>query len=228
AELDVYAERVSDPYVRSWQMFTQGPRLSASGDLEAVGRLGVDLETQADALGIPAWGRLVGVWLRASWTLHAGHAEEFLAQTGTFEALPNGEAARAFICAVNGLNDEAREAAKKYLERFRLEGEEWADRVGLIYVLDVAIRLEDRALTQKLAARLDGMLPFSNNNFGTSRGRILGRAAMLLDDPEKARAHFEDGLAVARKIEHRPESALVRYETARLLFEHYPDERAAA
>src|SRR5439155_19748905 len=90
AELDVYAERVSDPYVRSWQMFTQGPRLSASGDLESVGRLGVDLETQADALGIPAWGRLVGVWLRASWTLHAGHAEEFLAQTGTFEALPNG------------------------------------------------------------------------------------------------------------------------------------------
>jgi class 3 adenylate cyclase len=43
-----------------------------------------------------------------------------------------------------------------------------------------------------------------------------------------ARKNFEDGLAAAQKLGIRPEVAIIRQELARLLFEHFPNERAAA
>jgi serine/threonine protein kinase/class 3 adenylate cyclase len=228
AELDAYADRVEDPYVRSWQIFSMTTRASFTGDLEGCIDAGINLEQRADALGIPAWGRLVGTWCTGGGRLYTGRMEEFLDRQWAFEALPYGEANNAFIQMVNGRVDEARATVGKYMERLRSEDDEWGDRIGLMYILDVALRLEDRELVAALRARLQDMLPYSNNNFQQTRGRILGRAAMLLDDPAAARAHFDDGLLWARKIGIRPEIALLRFELARLLFEHYPDERAAA
>jgi class 3 adenylate cyclase len=228
AELDAYADRVADPYVRSWQLFCEATRRAFTGDLERGVAIGVDLEQRADALGIPAWGRLVGAWCTGAERIYTGRVEEFYDRLWAFEGLPYGDANTAFILAVGGRREEARAAAEKYLERLRSEGEEWGDRIGLIYVLDIAIRLEDRELASAMYVRLQDALPYSNNNFMQTRGRLLGRAAMLLEEPEAARAHFEDGFAVARKIGHRPETAFLNYEMARLLFEHYPDERAVA
>ena len=227
-ELDAYADRVPDPYVRSWQVFAQGTRLVFAGELEQNVQLGLDLEERADALGIPAWGRLVGTWCRGGGVLLTGQIEQFVERRWAFEALPYGDANVAFILAAAGHVEEAREAVAQALERLQSNGEEWADRAGVTFLLDAAIRLGDADLARKLSQRLDTAPPYSNNNFTQTRGRILGRAAMLLDDPQAARAHFDDGLAVAQKIGIRPEIALVRHEMARLLFEHFPDERAAA
>jgi serine/threonine protein kinase/class 3 adenylate cyclase len=228
AELDAYADRVEDPYVRSWQIFAQGTRLVYAGELEQCIQLGTDFEQRAEVLGIAGFGRLVATWARGGAILYLGITEQFVERQWAFEALPYGDTNIAFVYAASGRLEEARAAVGKALERMRSQGEEWSDRIGLTYLLDVAIRLEDTELASTLSARLQDALPFSNNNFVQTKGRLLGRAAMLLGDPQAARAHFEDGLAVARKIGIRPEIALLHYEMTRLLFEHHPDERVAA
>jgi class 3 adenylate cyclase len=97
-----------------------------------------------------------------------------------------------------------------------------------MYLLDAVIRLEDRERARELSQRLEGALPYSINNYGQSIGRLRGRAAMLLGEPQAARAHFEDGFDIARKIGVRAEIAFLNHEMARCLFEHFPDERTTA
>jgi class 3 adenylate cyclase len=159
---------------------------------------------------------------------YTGRLEDLRDRLWAFEALPYGDANIAFIHAGSGRLDEARAGIEKYVEGIRSKGDEWADRIGLMYVLDVAVRLEDVELASAFYERLQDAMPYSNNNFMLSKGRLLGRAAMLLGDRQAARAHLDDGFAVARKIGSRPEIALLNYEMARCLFEHYPDERNAA
>jgi class 3 adenylate cyclase len=95
-------------------------------------------------------------------------------------------------------------------------------------LLDASVRLEDEQLAWELVNRLEGAMPYSNNNLCMTKGRVLGRAAMLLGDPSAARKHFEDGLATAQQLGIRPEVAFIRSDLARLLFEHFPDGRATA
>jgi hypothetical protein len=58
--------------------------------------------------------------------------------------------------------------------------------------------------------------------------RLLGQAALLLGQPDKAQQEFVKAIDVARRIRFRPEIALTRLQLAELLLEHYPDERPAA
>ncbi len=181
-ELDEYAERVDDPYVRSWQMFSLATRMAFAGELEKAAGLGDELIGHADSLGIPAWGRLVGAWLRPGGLISLGRFDEVLQSAGAFAALPYGEAILAQIYAMCGRLDEARPALDKALARERSNGEEWTDRVTLTASLDAATRLEERELVANLLPRLKDAVPYSNNNIAVTTGRVLGKAAMLLGD----------------------------------------------
>ena len=62
----------------------------------------------------------------------------------------------------------------------------------------------------------------------TCVARLLGGAAALLGDPEKAREYYILALEVTSKMQFRPEMALTRLQLTELLLENYPDERAEA
>ncbi len=227
-ELDEYADRVDDPYVRSWQMFSLSARTYFAGELEKTADIGDDLMSRADNMGIAAWGRLVGAWLRPAALISLGRFDEVLQTAWAFEALPYGEAIGAQIYAMCGRREEARTAMDKALVREKSNGEEWTDRVTLMALLYAATQLEEREVVASLLPRLEDAVRYSHNNMALTTGRVLGTASMLLGDAEQARLQFEDALAVARNLPSRPEVALVRSEMARLLFEHFPEERAAA
>jgi class 3 adenylate cyclase/tetratricopeptide (TPR) repeat protein len=226
-ELDTYADRVEDPYVRSWQIFSLTTRVYYQGDLEQVIEIGQDLENRAESLGIPFWGRLVAAWVRSAAYIGLGRYDE-LYPLWAWDALPWGDAQNAAIYALTGRLDEARTALEKALERVRTTGEEWTDRVTLISLLETATALADETLVEDLYRKLERAMPFSYNNFCVTNGRILGCAALVSGDPKAARSHFEEGLAVARNLGVRPEVAIVRLRLARLLFEHFPEEKASA
>jgi serine/threonine protein kinase/class 3 adenylate cyclase len=227
-ELDAYADRIEDPYVRSWQMFSLSSRTYYAGDLEKVVEMSRDLEGRAEAMGIPAWGRLVATWMLAAALPRLGRFDETLEALWAQEALPYGDATAAAAYGTLGRLNECRETVNKTLERLNAIGDEWADRVTLLALLDAATNLNDKELVARLYDRLQDTVPFSNNNGAVTRGRILGSAARLLDKTDEARAHYEDGLAVATKIGNRPEAALIRHLLAQLLFERFPDDKMVA
>jgi class 3 adenylate cyclase len=227
-ELDDYADRVEDPYVRSWQAYALSTQAYFAGDLERSIEIGIDMDNRADSLGIPVWGRLVSSWSKSAALPTLGRLDEMLQVAWAWDVLPWGDAQMAALKAMGGRLDDARRAVDNTIERWRATGEEWTDRITLMALLVAAIRLEDKQLVSELASRLEGAMPYSNNNLCITNGRLLGLAALLLGDPSAARSHFEDGLAVAQKLGVRPEVAIVRQDLARLLFEHFPNERAAA
>jgi class 3 adenylate cyclase len=227
-ELDTYAERVEDPYVRSWQAFTQANRAYYAGDLDRTIEIGMDTENRADGLGIPVWGRLVGAWCRGGALIAYGRFDELSQIAWAWDVLPWGDAQRAELSAMGGRLDDARVAVDNAIQRWRGIGEEWMDRVTLVALLEAAIRLEDEPLVRELAGRLEGAMPFSNNNFAITTGRQLGRAAVMLGDPGAAKSHFEDGLAVAQQLRMRPEVALLQFALAYVLFDFFPEEKVAA
>jgi len=59
-------------------------------------------------------------------------------------------------------------------------------------------------------------------------GRLLGDAAVLLGDPQRARSFYEIGLHAAGKISFRPEIALIRARLGELLLKQFPAERTQA
>ena len=61
-----------------------------------------------------------------------------------------------------------------------------------------------------------------------SVARYLGAAAALLDEPDEARAYYQQALEVCARVRFRPEIALVRLDLAELLLDHYPEERGEA
>jgi class 3 adenylate cyclase len=160
--------------------------------------------------------------------MRLGRFNEVVPKLWVFDTLPYGDAAKASAYAIAGQLDDARTMMETALKRLRETGDEWSDRISLMALLEVATRLEDKELVQDLSTRLQGSMPYSNNSFCATRGKRLGNAALLLGDQQAARSHFEDGLAVAQKLGIRPEIALVRLALARLLFEHFPDEKAEA
>jgi class 3 adenylate cyclase len=160
--------------------------------------------------------------------MRLGRFDEMVPKLWVFDTLPYGDAAKASALAIAGQHDDARTMMDTALKRLRETGDEWSDRISLMALLEVATRLEDKELVRELSGRLQGSMPYSNNSFCATRGKRLGNAALLLGDPQAARSHFVDGLAVAQKLGIRPEIALVRFQMARLFFEHFPDEKAEA
>jgi tetratricopeptide (TPR) repeat protein len=98
------------------------------------------------------------------------------------------------------------------------------------YLLDAAVLLKDAEAARVLAARMAALagLLHTEADMCYNIGRLLGGAAALLGETEKARGYYVQALEVCEKVRFRPELALTRLELAELLLANYPDERAAA
>lgn len=91
----------------------------------------------------------------------------------------------------------------------------------LIGLCEAAVVLEERSLAATLIPQLDrlaGALGTWGFNM-VSIGRLLGDAAALLGQPDKARGYYHQALEVCAKVRHRPETALTRLGLAELLLE---------
>lgn len=89
--------------------------------------------------------------------------------------------------------------------------------------------LKDQELTDKILERFEGNVEKTTGaNFISIIPRHLGEASFLLGRFARARAHFQDALQAAAELQFRPEIALIRFQLAGLLLEHYPDEKADA
>jgi class 3 adenylate cyclase len=226
--LDDYVALVEDPYVLSWQAFAKACRTYLAGDLEGAVKIGTDNEARAESLGAPVWGRLVAGWCTMPSLLRLGASEEILSRIWTLDILPYGATQSAATKAACGQIEEAAASLVPAYDKLQQLGPDWADRVTLTNLFDLAIRCENLPIVEDLYSRLVDAMPYSHNTGGITNANMLGRAACVMGDWSKARTHFDDGLAVATEMGHRPEIAVLNYYLADLLFEHFPDDKAAA
>jgi len=85
-------------------------------------------------------------------------------------------------------------------------------------LLESAVLRLDLEDAQGLERRLSGMARFATViQFGLCWARILGGAAALLGEREKARAYYEQAIEQCTRIRNRPELALTHLELAELL-----------
>ncbi|MCX6024617.1 MAG: hypothetical protein NTZ05_23375 [Chloroflexi bacterium] len=88
--------------------------------------------------------------------------------------------------------------------------------VMLNYLLEAAVLLEEQAAAVRLAGWLAPMADRYESGSASTVGRSLGAAMALLGQPERARQYYAQGQAVAEKLRHRPELALIALGLAEL------------
>jgi class 3 adenylate cyclase/tetratricopeptide (TPR) repeat protein len=229
AELDEYAERVSDPYVLTLQAVSEAYRLERAGSLEEAVAVGDRLVEVARTLGAEALGGDMAAYMALRPLLDMGRFEEALASLPHLEPFAWGDAVAASALAQAGRLEEARrELSRVMSERAIGPEEDWTDMPTLVGLLHAAVLTGERegasVLSGRLAAYADRPVPQSS----ATTARLLGLAALLLDDPQAAWQYLGQALQVAKRLEHRPETAQVRLALARVLFEHHPEERREA
>ncbi len=227
-ELDAYAERVPDPFARSWQVFCEAIRLTMRGELEKALQISQDLIANAGALGIEVWGQLMGTWGASISLTHLGRYEDLIAGQWAWSSLAHGDSIVATQLAYAGRTDEARELIRKVIaEREIGDADDWTDCVSLLNLLRAAVIAGDSDSAALLYPRLQVADGWYAVPVGTTDG-ALGLAALLLGDAEAARRYLLRALDFAKNIQDRPEAANIHFALARVLFEHFPDERAKA
>ena len=116
------------------------------------------------------------------------------------------ELRRVLMRAHLGQTAEAREALQSLVAEPRVEDDSlptWA----MTLVLETAILVGDREVCSALAVRLAPAANLSVVGVSTCPARLLGAAAALLGEPEKARAYYHQAIEAAGKIRFRPEFA---------------------
>lgn len=228
AELNEYAERVGDPYVLAVRAIPEGYRLERAGALEEAVSIGDRLAETAKALGVETLGEDMRAVVVQRPLMDLGRFEEAIALLPHLEAFGWGDAVAASVMARAGRLEEARRQLRQVMsERAIGPEEDWTDMPTLLELLHAAVLTGERdaaVLSGRLAPYARLMVPQTS----TTVARQLGGAALLLGDPEAAQAYFRIALEVAGRLEHRPEMARARFELARLLFEHFPDEQTEA
>ncbi len=139
-------------------------------------------------------------------------------------------AQRAVLLALLGRHEEARAVRSSFPG---VESEEDEGHAAIIVgLLEVAILGGDVDTVRELSPRLEPFAhchaPFENMGFFGSIARLLGDAALLLGQPAKARARYEEALEVCAKVRFRPETAITRLHLAELLLAGNPEQQAEA
>ena len=139
-------------------------------------------------------------------------------------------ATRPWLLAEVGLEAEAKVATKEAVdEASTLLQDDEAPTLLLAALLAAALIVNDRP-TVKLAAGKLGVLA----HLSTFPGWVgcpalqLGRAGVLLGQPDEARELFQQALQLSEGIRDRPMIAVARLNLADLLLDHFPNERAEA
>jgi DNA-binding CsgD family transcriptional regulator len=142
---------------------------------------------------------------------------------------PSNAAGAALRRAQSGDLDDGRRALRDGLRRFQSDDAIDASFYWhIVTLLELAILLGDRAAAGFLAPRLALLAPCAIADWGlTTVARHLGAAAALLGDRARARAYYEQALAVAGAIRFRPELALTDLQIAELLAGESRDQHDA-
>src|SRR5439155_16395447 len=100
----------------------------------------------------------------------------------------------------------------------------------LRYLLEASVVLEDAEAASVFEDRMAPLAGLLHTEAGMIYcvGRACGGAAVLMEQPEKARGYYQQALDVCTRARFRPELALTRLEIDELLLAHYPNEQPAA
>jgi tetratricopeptide (TPR) repeat protein len=131
---------------------------------------------------------------------------------------PN-QASRAAMLAQIGHHAEARTIIQGFGEVGSNEDESAV--LVLIRLFEAAIAVADEETARGLSRRLMPLASELSWSLGgpVSVARLLGEAAALLGEREKALSYYEQALEVCRSVRHRPEIALTRLALAELLLD---------
>jgi hypothetical protein len=199
------------------------------GQLEDAVEMIKRTRAQGDELGLSEFTYVVAIICGLRSYLHLGKYDEALRLVEMQQLIT--VPARCLCLAHIGRHTEVTEMLEQLvLPRQGLgfdvdETPAWVD----VLLLEAAVLVGHREAASLLAAR------FANSNYLTTGAfyptcvrRHLGTAAALLDRPNYALSTLNSALLDARKVGFRPEIALIRLELAKLLFEHYPEQRVNA
>ena len=112
-----------------------------------------------------------------------------------------------------------------------MDGHDLLPETLAAHLLETAILLGDRDAAAALSAPLStfsSRLRAASWAALSSFGRLLGGAAALCGEGERARDCYRRALRVCQKVHFRPEIALIRLELAELLLTDGPGSEAAA
>jgi len=215
-ELGALASRTRDIGVQVAEQVTRLALAELDGRLE--GALALAQGSEQFAAATRASNTLEHVYPTLQAMLRLGRAEAALART---EAITQRAewAYNASALAHLGRYAEARE----HRERFGDIGSS-ADETNMGYLallLEAAVLAADADGARTLAQRLGGIDRFycSAREGFLCWSRILGGAAALLGEREKARAYYEQAIEQCTRIRNRPELALAHLELAELLLD---------
>jgi tetratricopeptide (TPR) repeat protein len=221
-ELKALAERTRDAAVRvrarlpDVRLSLLDGRLKEAMALHvAANALGAELGIQRGAAGLP---NLALTWL--------GRDDEVAKLPVVINPRDRGGFAIAIWCLAHlGRHDEARALR----DRFGDLGSETDETASfmLAYILEAAVLGGDADAARALERRLAGMARYPCVILtGLSWARLLGGAAALLGEREKARAYYAQAIEQCTRIRNRPELALAHLELAELLLNADPTKPA--
>jgi class 3 adenylate cyclase len=145
-----------------------------------------------------------------------------------WRTLNYGDAIIAYHMAQAGQLREAHHEMERLMVQLRVGApDSWADEASLWGLLAVAAMTEDREAAAVLLPVVSVVEELHLLVYGAS-GQHLGKTALLLGDVPAARRHFDASLVTARATGDRAQVAIARFNLALLLFEHFPEEKAAA
>jgi hypothetical protein len=127
-------------------------------------------------------------------------------------------ALRALCLAHAGRCDEAAELRKQFQGS---ESDDDETSVNILQnLLEAAVLCNDIPAARALLRRLAAIPNSVGDSFrGVSRARLLGGAARLLGERVRARAYYEESIAMCSQVRFRPELALSHLELAELLLD---------
>ena len=152
--------------------------------------------------------------------IHLGRLNEALEMGGRIPN-PGGPAWRPMCLAYAGQANESQVAIEQFLAASRIgEDKDETPCFFLAVLLEGALLSGDGEHADWLSKRLEPLAGLAATQENTvCVARLLGGAAALLGEPERATAYYEQALGVAGRVGNRPEVALTHLQMAELLLD---------
>jgi len=229
AEMQHLAEQTADATltvqstaIPAFMAFVDGHLTEALSLAEAVQERSKELSVSQGFGGVS----VVPPLLQYRLAYYLGEPLDLFEKTVSFTTDRGNKATKALLLAWMSRFAEAEELFREF------DGIESIDDESAGIFVQVFAEVSVLAGEKDAAAALAGRLaPFAGNlstSYGTSFGRLLGDASVLLGEPDQARGYYGQAIEVCEKVRFRPELALTRLSLAELLLDHHAEEHDAA
>jgi serine/threonine protein kinase len=237
-QLQDIAGRSRDPFALLEPLMVDVVRATLDGDLERAVASGELVVARSEELGSPVLGLLERA--RLTWpalyylgqterTVHA--CDELFERSGLVGPAPVVRR-RRLAAIYAGIEPGAEEELRSELRDMQgWIGDDFVIGVGWLTMLEASVALGDVTLARQLIPLLRPLAALPTSPYTgdlIAIGRHLGAAATSVGDFEQARAFYLTAADATKRIYHRPEHALCRFELAELQLAHYPEERPEA